>query len=344
MSRVLRRTWVGALLVGALAALLWFANRSVDGTIVLVVGTALSWLCVFELAGMGALKGRGLLLSLMPPAVALLLLNVVLVASHFGDGSLHSPHLSDAELVASYALVLLVCTVSLLEVRYTAWKRPYLVSLFAGLALGLIAVQGFDLSALEVPWAGAIATLVAFLATLALAVSTMHREGREESLWTHLLAAAWLLVPLPALVHVWSNHGFYGLVALILLSKIGDVAAYYVGNAVGRIHPFPKLSPGKTLEGCLASVAAAALAGAGCVLLGWLPDFPFGWKGGLAAGLVVNLAAQAGDLYESRVKRRAGVKDSGFFFGPSGGVLDVVDSLLFTVPAALVVWPRLFAG
>ena len=80
------------------------------------------------------------------------------------------------------------------------------------------------------------------------------------------------------------------------------------------------------------------------MLLGWLPDFPFGWKGGLAAGLAINLAAQAGDLYESGVKRRAGVKDSGRLFGPSGGVLDVVDSLLFTVPAALVTWPLLFAA
>jgi phosphatidate cytidylyltransferase len=61
--------------------------------------------------------------------------------------------------------------------------------------------------------------------------------------------------------------------------------------------------------------------------------------GGLAAGAAVNLAAQAGDLLESWIKRGAGVKDSGTWFGPSGGVLDLVDSLLLAVPAALLVWP-----
>jgi phosphatidate cytidylyltransferase len=151
-----------------------------------------------------------------------------------------------------------------------------------------------------------------------------------------------VVVPLPALVHIWTNYGFYGLVALIVLSKVGDIAGYYVGSAIGRVHPFPVLSPKKTLEGCIASAVAGTLAGALCVLLRWLPDSPFGWKGGLAAGLAINLAAQAGDLYESRAKRRAGVKDSGRLFGPSGGVLDVVDSLLFTVPVALLVWPALF--
>jgi len=64
-----------------------------------------------------------------------------------------------------------------------------------------------------------------------------------------------------------------------------------------------------------------------------------GVLGGALAGLSLNLAAQAGDLFESGVKRRFGVKDSGALFGPSGGVLDVVDSLLATVPLALVVLP-----
>jgi phosphatidate cytidylyltransferase len=62
------------------------------------------------------------------------------------------------------------------------------------------------------------------------------------------------------------------------------------------------------------------------------------------AGLVLNLAAQAGDLLESKVKRSAGVKDSSGWLGPAGGLLDVVDSLLLTVPTALVSWPLLFGG
>jgi phosphatidate cytidylyltransferase len=59
---------------------------------------------------------------------------------------------------------------------------------------------------------------------------------------------------------------------------------------------------------------------------------------------VVNLASQAGDLLESKVKRTAGVKDSGALFGPSGGFLDLTDSLLLSVPVALIVWPLLFTA
>jgi len=153
--------------------------------------------------------------------------------------------------------------------------------------------------------------------------------------------SAWAFAPLPALVLVWSRYGPDGLLALVLLSKIGDIFGYYVGNAIGRTHPFPRVSPGKTTAGCVASLVAGTVAGGACVGFGLLPG---GWEGavsGLVAGALVNLASQAGDLVESLVKRRAGVKDSGTWFGPSGGVLDLVDSLLLSVPVALVSWPWL---
>ena len=67
-----------------------------------------------------------------------------------------------------------------------------------------------------------------------------------------------------------------------------------------------------------------------------------GLLGGALAGAAINVAAQAGDLFESWVKRRAGVKDASTWFGPSGGMLDLVDSLLFSVPVALWVWPHGF--
>jgi CDP-diglyceride synthetase len=170
------------------------------------------------------------------------------------------------------------------------------------------------------------------------------RTGEPRAgLFTHLGAGLWLVFPLPALVHVWCNYELGGLIALLVLSKVGDIAGYYVGNAIGKHHPFPNLSKGKTVEGCAGSLVAGTLAGGVFVGLGLLPDFPFGWTGGFVAGLIVNLAAQAGDLLESAVKRRAEVKDSGSWFGPSGGVLDLVDSLLLTVPTALVVWPLIFA-
>jgi predicted CDP-diglyceride synthetase/phosphatidate cytidylyltransferase len=130
--------------------------------------------------------------------------------------------------------------------------------------------------------------------------------------------------------------------ARLILSKVGDIAGYFVGSAIGKSHPFPKISPGKTTAGCVASLVAGTVAGWIAVATGLLPQASWGVAGALLAGAGVNLAAQAGDLFESWVKRRAGVKDSGTWFGPSGGVLDLIDSLLFSIPAALWLWPRLF--
>lgn len=150
--------------------------------------------------------------------------------------------------------------------------------------------------------------------------------------------ALWTLPPLFALVPLGVQFGTRGLVLLVVLSKIGDVFGYFVGRAIGRSHPFPRLSPGKTTAGCVASLAAGAVAGA--ALLPLLGDGATLLHGALA-GAAVNVAAQAGDLAESWVKRRAGVKDSSAWVGPAGGVLDVVDSLLVTVPAGVFLWPSL---
>lgn len=161
---------------------------------------------------------------------------------------------------------------------------------------------------------------------------------REGALLAFL--SLWLLAPLPALAQIWKDFGPEGLVALILLSKIGDVFGYYVGNAIGKTHPFKRISPGKTTAGCVASLVAGGAAGLTCVPLGLLPE-ESGLVAGLLAGVLVNLAAQSGDLLESVVKRRAQIKDSGTWFGPSGGVLDLVDSLLLSIPTALLSWPLL---
>lgn len=154
------------------------------------------------------------------------------------------------------------------------------------------------------------------------------------------LGALWLVPALPLLAEVHGHFGLRGLGALILLSKIGDIAAYYAGNAFGRHHPFKRLSPGKTTEGCAASFVAGAAFGPVCTAIGLFPEGTDIWSA-VAAGALVNLASQSGDLLESWVKRRADVKDSSTWLGPSGGILDVCDSLLVSVPVALIAWPHL---
>jgi phosphatidate cytidylyltransferase len=154
--------------------------------------------------------------------------------------------------------------------------------------------------------------------------------------------AVWSLPPLFGLILIDARWGVAGLACVIAMAKIGDVFGYFFGRALGRTHPFPNLSPGKTTAGCVASAVGGTGLGAALVASDALRA-PGGVLAGAALGLLLNLAAQAGDLLESWVKRRAGVKDSSTLFGSSGGVLDVVDSLLLVAPTALVAFP-LFLG
>lgn len=150
--------------------------------------------------------------------------------------------------------------------------------------------------------------------------------------------ALWLFPPLYAIVLVDRDFGRAGLVALVVLAKIGDNAGFFVGRALGKHHPFPNVSPGKTVAGCVASLVAGIAGGAVVLPLtlgSWTPAQVA--LGALTGGLI-NVAAQAGDLSESWVKRKAGVKDSSALVGPSGGVLDVIDSLLLASPVALLAW------
>jgi len=160
-------------------------------------------------------------------------------------------------------------------------------------------------------------------------------QGRERGRWAIGLAL-WVFPALFMLVPLGLRYGTGGLVLLVILSKVGDIFGYFVGRKIGRRHPFPSLSPGKTLAGCVASLAAGCAAGAGLA-----PELLPGVSvlSGALLGAGLNLSAQAGDLAESWVKRRTGVKDSSSWVGAAGGVLDVVDSVLFTAPTAVFLWP-----
>jgi CDP-diglyceride synthetase len=189
-----------------------------------------------------------------------------------------------------------------------------------------------------VPLSRRLVVMLACGFALGLALSSRARRRGEPE--PHPLGPVallvWIVFPLLGLGWIRLHYGIAGLVALILLSKIGDVAGYYLGSAIGKRHPFPKLSPGKTVAGCVASFVVAAASGLACQSMGLLPEARFGAASGLGLGALVNLASQSGDLLESSLKRHGGVKDSGTLFGPSGGVLDVVDSLLLSVPAGMV--------
>ncbi|MFZ0629909.1 MAG: phosphatidate cytidylyltransferase [Acidobacteriaceae bacterium] len=133
------------------------------------------------------------------------------------------------------------------------------------------------------------------------------------------------------------------LLFLVFVVWAGDIAALYIGRAFGRWKLAPTLSPNKTWEGSFASVAGSILI---TILLIYLarnltardidtlsyPGNPALWIG---YAVLVNVAAQIGDLVESAIKRGAGVKDSGHLLPGHGGMLDRVDALLLAAP---VLW------
>jgi phosphatidate cytidylyltransferase len=120
----------------------------------------------------------------------------------------------------------------------------------------------------------------------------------------------------------------YWLAFGLLVSWIGDTGAYYVGRNFGRHKLAPIVSPGKTWEGAAGSVAASLLLG-----LFVLPRFvSIDLPHAAIITIAANVAGQLGDLAESAIKRGAGVKDSGNLLPGHGGILDRVDSSLFSLP------------
>jgi phosphatidate cytidylyltransferase len=169
-----------------------------------------------------------------------------------------------------------------------------------------------------------------------------------------VFAFTYIALPLGMLVQLrqqWAG-GFY-LLYLLLVVWAGDIFAYFIGRSMGRHRMAPRISPNKTWEGAAASLVAS-------VVLGWLlfhnalplseallragliarQDGLFGLEQPAMGPVIVltvilNGAAQLGDLVESLLKRGAGVKDSGAILPGHGGMLDRIDALLFAAP---VLW------
>jgi phosphatidate cytidylyltransferase len=174
-----------------------------------------------------------------------------------------------------------------------------------------------------------------------LVAATLRAKGARDPA-TDVLGTMWFVAPLAALVfwHPGSleQAGSWSLQSPLTLLFVslwaGDIAGMLAGKAFGRRLFAPRISPKKTWEGAIANFLAAGLAGLGLgALLGYSPSTS------LTVGLAIGVFGQAGDLFESGLKRAAGTKDSGTILPGHGGILDRLDSLFASV---FPVWAILY--
>lgn len=139
----------------------------------------------------------------------------------------------------------------------------------------------------------------------------------------------------------WANQGLLALAAHIAAAKCGDTGAYFGGRAFGRHKLCPWLSPNKTVEGAIGGLIASVVATLAVVAIGAKlssgpPAMP--WPAVAAFGLTVGALGMLGDLVESLIKRDCQQKDASDLVPGFGGVLDVMDSPLFSAPLAFFLW------
>jgi phosphatidate cytidylyltransferase len=190
--------------------------------------------------------------------------------------------------------------------------------------------------------------IVSFVTLVLFAVAafrtSLERVLRQTGVGVFMLIyIAYPLTVLPQILN--EENGTALLLFLFLCVWSGDIAALYIGKRFGRRKFSPRLSPNKTWEGAMASVVASCVFGMGLILLGdWLTQQNSGftrlhtterWWVFLILAVILNAAAQLGDLLESALKRGAGIKDSGRLLPGHGGILDRIDALLLAAP---VLW------
>jgi len=231
--------------------------------------------------------------------------------------------------------------------------------LFAGLFFFILAFQATRSETPLLSTGGFLITfaLVAALAPFLFLTRAMRGEKLSEgypAAAASVFAFTYIALPMGMLVQLrqlWA--GAFYVLYLLLVVWAGDIFAYFVGKSIGRHLMTPRISPKKTWEGAAASIAGSV--GVGYALFYYaLPISSFLLRAGLIERrdglfalerlemwpvvlmtIIVNIAAQLGDLVESLIKRGANVKDSGAILPGHGGMLDRIDALLFAAP---VVW------
>jgi phosphatidate cytidylyltransferase len=140
-----------------------------------------------------------------------------------------------------------------------------------------------------------------------------------------ILYVSWFLSFLIKIRYLANGIRFF--VFILLITKLGDIGAYFIGTRFGKTPLIPRISPKKSVEGAMGGLIFSLLGALASRPFSNLPYAPL-----VFIGIFLGLLGQLGDLSESLMKRDCQVKDSGNIIPGMGGVLDLIDSLLFTAP------------
>jgi len=239
------------------------------------------------------------------------------------------------------ALVLFVILVGMSEFYGLVQAKGLLpqpvLGTIAALGLGLNAYYGNPSYALLILTATVLACLALQITRLDLSTAI---TGSASTI-LGVIYVGWLLSHF-VLLRNWkmpgSGHdlGFFLVILVIATTFLADAGAYFAGRSLGKHKLIPRISPGKTWEGVAGGIIVGSLGllAAKLVFDQWIFPTRFPWYHALILGPILVAVSILGDLAESMLKRDAGIKDSGTIVPGHGGILDRLDSVLFTVPTA----------
>ena len=225
-----------------------------------------------------------------------------------------------------FALTAIAAAVGLHE--FWLLTRPFSPLSPAGYVGAVLALTGAQLGGVEWMLGGA---LTAFPLAFALKGIAATKQSPTASISASVMGAVWVGCGLGFVLLVRDlDHGRLATFAVLLAVWAGDTLAYFGGRLLGRHRMAPATSPGKTWEGFVFGTAATIFV---AFVALYKQDWLTIWES-VVLGAVVAVAAPVGDLFESMLKRDAGVKDTGRLLGGHGGMLDRLDAVLFAAPAA----------
>jgi phosphatidate cytidylyltransferase len=197
------------------------------------------------------------------------------------------------------------------EIRVTASGTAAL--LFAGISLAIAGIE--------------TAVLILGLGLVAVVLLAVQRRGWSAAgfLYAALAQVASVLVRLD---HV---HGLVALILVLLVVWVTDIGGYFAGRGIGGPKLWPRVSPNKTWAGAIGGFAASLMVAAGFAAFGFGKMWPV-----LVLAAALSIASQLGDLLESAVKRRFGVKDSSHIIPGHGGLMDRLDGFVAAIVLAAI--------